>query len=178
MLAWDVLVLNGYLALNLAIPFYVHYCHYRGPRAQVPAPIFPFVVLAIFWAISIHTVTAFLFSASYGPSLLEHRAAGAALHRHRLRLRAGADHYRAAADPSLARAIRCRILSHRYAGTDHDRRTADQPVLRRPWNCSPTSTTKAAHAASVRYLYFGLDGTELPGAPWVWSALAMNRGRR
>jgi hypothetical protein len=32
MLAWDVLVLNGYLALNLAIPCYVHFCHYRGQQ--------------------------------------------------------------------------------------------------------------------------------------------------
>jgi len=30
MLAWDILVLNGYLALNLVIPFYILYSHYRG----------------------------------------------------------------------------------------------------------------------------------------------------
>jgi formate-dependent nitrite reductase membrane component NrfD len=63
MLAWDVLVLNGYLALNLAIPCYVHFCHYRGRQPLFKA-YFPFVVLSMFWAISIHTVTAFLFAAS------------------------------------------------------------------------------------------------------------------
>ena len=31
MLAWDVLVLNGYLALNLFIPFYILYSHYTAP---------------------------------------------------------------------------------------------------------------------------------------------------
>ena len=34
LLAWDVLVLNGYLALNLAIPVYVHYCHYRATASR------------------------------------------------------------------------------------------------------------------------------------------------
>ena len=63
LLAWDVVVLSGYLLLNLAIPFYVHYCHYRGREPRFRA-YFPWVVLAMFWAISIHTVTAFLFAAS------------------------------------------------------------------------------------------------------------------
>ncbi len=30
MLTWDVIVLNGYLVLNLAIPFYILYSHFRG----------------------------------------------------------------------------------------------------------------------------------------------------
>ena len=39
LLAWDVIVLNGYLALNLAIPFYILYSHYTGrspAKKQVP----------------------------------------------------------------------------------------------------------------------------------------------
>ena len=38
MLAWDVLVLSGYLALNLGIPFYLLYCRYRdrSPICQQP----------------------------------------------------------------------------------------------------------------------------------------------
>jgi molybdopterin-containing oxidoreductase family membrane subunit len=32
---------------------------------------------------------------------------------------------------------------------------------------------ESSHAASVRYLYFGLDGMNSL-VPWVWSALAMN----
>jgi len=63
LLAWDVLVLSIYLLLNLAIPFYVLYSNYRGKEPNFRR-YFPFVVLAMFWAISIHTVTAFLFSAN------------------------------------------------------------------------------------------------------------------
>lgn len=63
LLAWDIVVLNGYLALNLLIPMYVHYCHYRGREPNLKL-YFPVVVVAMFWAISIHTVTAFLFSSN------------------------------------------------------------------------------------------------------------------
>ncbi len=63
LLAWDIVVLNGYLALNLLIPTYVHYCHYRGREPNLTL-YFPVVVVAMFWAISIHTVTAFLFSSN------------------------------------------------------------------------------------------------------------------
>jgi Ni/Fe-hydrogenase subunit HybB-like protein len=60
MLSWDVLVLNGYLLLNIHICGYLLYCRYRG---RPPAKWFyiPFVFIAIVWAVSIHTVTAFLY---------------------------------------------------------------------------------------------------------------------
>jgi molybdopterin-containing oxidoreductase family membrane subunit len=62
MLTWDILVLNGYLVLNLLIPFYILYNHYRGrepdPRWYVPA-----VFVSIAWAVSVHLVTAFLYAA-------------------------------------------------------------------------------------------------------------------
>lgn len=60
MLSWDVLVLNGYLILNIYICGYLLYCRYQNRK---PATWFyiPFVFVAIFWAISIHTVTAFLY---------------------------------------------------------------------------------------------------------------------
>ena len=60
MLSWDVIVLNGYLVLNVHICGYLLYCRYQGKK---PAAWFyiPFVFIAIVWAISIHTVTAFLY---------------------------------------------------------------------------------------------------------------------
>src|SRR5210317_911911 len=60
MLSWDVVVLIGYLILNVHICGYLLYADYRG---EEPKKLFyiPFVFLAIFWAISIHTVTAFLY---------------------------------------------------------------------------------------------------------------------
>ena len=60
---------------------------------------FPFVVVAIFWAISIHTVTAFLYSANSGRPFWQQSAAGAALHRLGLLLGAGADDHRSADHP-------------------------------------------------------------------------------
>ena len=59
MLTWDVLVLNGYLALNLAIPAYILYCRYQG-KEPVKKIYVPFVLLSVFWAFGIHLVTAFL----------------------------------------------------------------------------------------------------------------------
>jgi Ni/Fe-hydrogenase subunit HybB-like protein len=61
MLAWDVLVLNGYLALNILIPFYILYSHFRGKRPD-KRKYLPFVYLSVFWAVSIHMVTAFLYA--------------------------------------------------------------------------------------------------------------------
>ena len=60
MLSWDVIVLNGYLLLNVHICGYLLYCRYQK---RMPARWFyvPFVFIAIVWAISIHTVTAFLY---------------------------------------------------------------------------------------------------------------------
>ena len=60
MLSWDVIVLNGYLLLNVHICGYLLYCRYQKKK---PSKWFyiPFVFTAIIWAISIHTVTAFLY---------------------------------------------------------------------------------------------------------------------
>ncbi len=60
MLTWDVIVLNGYLLLNLHICGYLLYKRFQG---EVPNPKWyvPFVFISIAWAISIHTVTAFLY---------------------------------------------------------------------------------------------------------------------
>jgi formate-dependent nitrite reductase membrane component NrfD len=60
MLSWDVIALNGYLVLNVHICGYLLYCRYQK---KMPAKWFyvPFVFIAIIWAISIHTVTAFLY---------------------------------------------------------------------------------------------------------------------
>jgi molybdopterin-containing oxidoreductase family membrane subunit len=61
LLAWDIIVLNGYLAINLLISFYALYqmAHNREYSLQI---IKPLIILSIPWAVSIHTVTAFLFN--------------------------------------------------------------------------------------------------------------------
>ena len=59
MLGWDVLVLVGYLVLNFICGFYYLYIKYVG--GEVNKRFFmPLVFISIVWALSIHTVTAFL----------------------------------------------------------------------------------------------------------------------
>ncbi len=60
-LAWDVIVLSVYLLLNLHIPGYILYKKYLGEE-PTKALYLPFIFISIGWAVSIHTVTAFLYS--------------------------------------------------------------------------------------------------------------------
>ncbi len=66
-LFWDMIVLNGYLAINVI----VGYNSLLAERKQVPPPgwIKPFIYLSIPWAVSIHTVTAFLYAGLPGRHL-------------------------------------------------------------------------------------------------------------
>jgi molybdopterin-containing oxidoreductase family membrane subunit len=170
MLAWDVVVLNGYLALNLALPFYVHYSHWRGREPDLKL-YFPLVVVAMFWAISIHTVTAFLFSANaarpfWHSALLGPRFIASAF----------------VSGPALIIVV-LKVI----------RRTTDYPVGQSVIDTLALIMTVAlqislffvaaelftdfynetTHAGSMRYLYFGLDGLDAL-RPWIWAALGMN----
>ena len=60
LLSWDVIVLNGYLVLNVYLCAYLLYCRYRK-KAPTKWLYLPVVFIGILWAISIHTVTAFLY---------------------------------------------------------------------------------------------------------------------
>ncbi len=61
MLSWDVVVLNIYLVLNLGIAVYILYSAYqdRHPNYKL---LWPFIIFSIPAAVSIHTVTAFLYN--------------------------------------------------------------------------------------------------------------------
>jgi molybdopterin-containing oxidoreductase family membrane subunit len=61
MLAWDVIMLNGYLVLNIAIPFYILYSHFTGHEPAKKKYV-PLIYVSVVWAVSIHLVTAFLFA--------------------------------------------------------------------------------------------------------------------
>jgi len=58
-LFWDMIVLNGYLALNLLGGWVC----LQADRQNLPHPkwVKPFIYISIIWAFSIHTVTAFLY---------------------------------------------------------------------------------------------------------------------
>jgi molybdopterin-containing oxidoreductase family membrane subunit len=170
MLAWDVVVLSGYLALNVAIPMYMLFSRYRGrePRTRL---YFPWVLLAMFWAISIHTVTAFLFAANsarpfWNIALLAPRFIATAF----------------VSGPALI--ILVLQLVRRFARYPVGRSIIDTLALIMGVSLQISLFftgaelftdlyNESTHAASLRYLYFGLHGL---GAlrPFIWTALAMN----
>ena len=61
LLAWDVLALNGYLLLNWFVVTYLLYCAYTD-RHYIKNLVYPLVFLSIPMAVSIHTVTAYLYN--------------------------------------------------------------------------------------------------------------------
>ena len=61
LLAWDIVVLNGYLAINVFIAFYVLYRLSIGKEYRMPVS-WPAHHSVNPWAVSIHTVTAFLYN--------------------------------------------------------------------------------------------------------------------
>ncbi len=169
LLAWDVVVLNGYLLLNVGISFYIVWNHYHGrtPRTRV---YFPFVLIAIFWAISIHTVTAFLFNANHGrpfwdTPLLAPRfiasafASGPALSIIALMVVRRLTPYpiRQSAIDTLALVMSVALQVTLFFVLAE--------VFREFYN-------EAHHAASARYLFFGLEGHDAL-RPWIWASLAM-----
>jgi Ni/Fe-hydrogenase subunit HybB-like protein len=65
-LFWDMIVLNGYLLLNIVIGWTV----LAAEQRFLPPPkwVKPFIYISIPWAISIHTVTAFIYAGLPGRS--------------------------------------------------------------------------------------------------------------
>jgi Ni/Fe-hydrogenase subunit HybB-like protein len=59
-LFWDMIVLNGYLGLNIVIGWTVLSAERKG--APPPNWVKPLIYISIPWAVSIHTVTAFLYA--------------------------------------------------------------------------------------------------------------------
>lgn len=169
-LAWDVIVLNGYLLLNLHIAGYLLYCRYRHRK---PTRLFyiPFVFLSIAWAVSIHTVTAFLYVGLAGRSYWHHPLVPS-------RFLASAF----VAGPALM------ILAFQVIRRATRYYIGDQPIFTLRMimtvamiinmfllGCemftefySPTQ-----HAAAAHYLFFGLHG-HAGLVPWIWTAIAMN----
>jgi len=66
-LFWDTIVLNGYLFLNLVIGWHTLHAEKKGvpPKKWVK----PLIYLSIPWAVSIHTVTAFIYAGLPGRHL-------------------------------------------------------------------------------------------------------------
>jgi len=170
LLTWDVLVLNGYLVLNLLVPAYILYCHYyhRKPNEKL---YLPFVFVSIFWAFGIHLVTAFLYQGLPARPFWNNPLMGP-------RFLASAF----AAGPALITVVLIIIQS-----------TTSFRVEDQVFNKIRRITVVAAiinlimlfsevfkefylpthHSLPAIYLYFGLKGhTAL--VPWIWTAIVMN----
>jgi len=170
LLAWDVLVLNGYLALNLAIPAYILFSHYNG-RSPEKRKYLPWMYLAVMWAVSIHLVTAFLLAGLparpfWNTALLGPRFLASAF----------------TAGPAFV------IVLIWYV-------QKETPITFSPAAFGKLAliTTVAAqinlvmlgselfykfyspthHGINARYLFFGLEGHNTL-VPWIWTAIGMN----
>ncbi|MBW2528653.1 MAG: polysulfide reductase NrfD [Deltaproteobacteria bacterium] len=170
MLSWDVLVLNGYLLLNLHICGYLLYMRFLG-REPNRRWYVPFVLVSIVWAISIHTVTAFLYSGLGGrplwnSALLAPRFLASAF----------------VSGPAFI--IVTLTLLERVVGLKLERRPVDilvrilrvTMVVNLFMLASEVFTefyTGGGHTASARYLFFGLHGHS-GLVPWIWTAIALN----
>lgn len=170
MLSWDVVVLNGYLFLNVYICGYLIYCRYRGIK---PARWFyiPFVFVAIVWAISIHTVTAFLYvglggrhfwnSAIVGPRFLASAfTAGPALIILALQVIRKVSAYRITdkALLTLRGIVQVSMLINVFL------------LLNELFK---EFYSKSKNISSATYLFFGLDGHHAL-VPWIWTAVVFN----
>ncbi|MEE9382971.1 MAG: NrfD/PsrC family molybdoenzyme membrane anchor subunit [Nannocystaceae bacterium] len=169
-LAWDVIVLNGYLVLNLHVPGYLLYKAYKGetPHRRYYLPL---VFLSIAWAVSIHTVTAFLYSGFAGrpfwnTAILAPRFLVSAF----------------ASGPAL---LIIALYVIKRTGTleiatsvfDYLRRvmTFTIPLNFFLLGCEVFAEfyTDSVHVMSAQYLFFGINGHGML-VPYIWSGLAMN----
>lgn len=169
MLTWDVIVLNGYLLINLHICGYLLYMRYLRRRPN-PKWYVPFVYLSIIWAISIHTVTAFLYCGLgsrpfWNTALLAPRFLASAF----------------VSGPAFI--IIALYVIRRAIGT----RFGDGPI-RTLVNIMRVTIlinllmvisevfvefyTGGSHTSAAHYLYFGLHGHNAL-VPWIWSSIAM-----
>jgi molybdopterin-containing oxidoreductase family membrane subunit len=170
MLAWDVIVLTGYLLLNFHVCGYLMYTRFRG-RTPDKRWYLPFVLLSIVWAVSIHTVTAFLYAGLGGrpfwnSAILAPRFIASAFVTgpafiivtlqlvRRLTRFPVAD----AAIQTLVSMMRITVLANLFfLGSE----------------LFTEFYTQSAHVDAARYLYFGLHGHHAL-VPWIWSAVALN----
>jgi molybdopterin-containing oxidoreductase family membrane subunit len=170
MLTWDVLVLSGYLLINLHVCGYMIYSRFIGKPLKRQWYV-PVVFISIAWAISIHTVTAFLYTGLGGrpfwnDSVIAPRFIASAFvtgpaflivslkligHFTRLYIPPGASQ-------TLLSIMRVTVLINLFLlGSE----------------LFTQFYTGGSHAASARYLWFGLHGHNAL-VPWIWTAVVLN----
>ncbi len=161
---WDMISLGGYLVLNALISLVMLSSERQG--VSPPHWIKPIVILSIPWAVSIHTVTAFLYSGLPGrpfwmTAVLAPRFLASAF----------------ASGPALL-ILLCLVL-RKVAGFDAGREAIDQLgvivtyatvinvflVAVEFFTCFYSGIPE--HVEHFRYVFLGLDGN-YHLAPWMW----------
>ena len=170
MLTWDVLVLGGYLLINAHVVGYLLYKRFLGETPDRRWYV-PFVFLSIVWAVSIHTVTAFLYSGLGGrpfwnTAILAPRfiisafVTGPAFLVLALQVVRRFTDFHVGDGPirTLINIMRVTVLANLFLlGSE----------------LFTSFYTGGSHAASARYLFFGLHGKDAL-VPWIWTAVALN----
>ena len=170
MLTWDVLVLNGYLFINLSIPFYILLMRYQG-KTPNPKIYIPGVFISVFWAFAIHLVTAFLYQGLQARPFWNNALLGP-------RFLASAF----AAGPALI------IIALAMIRKFTDFKVEDKTIKKIAMVVTVAAQINIImliselfkefyapthHSESAYYLFFGLQGkTKL--VPWIWTAISMN----
>ncbi|MBC8259134.1 MAG: polysulfide reductase NrfD [SAR324 cluster bacterium] len=170
MLAWDVLVLNVYLFLTMIISVYLLFSKYKGKEPKFSI-YFPLVILSIFSALSIHTVTAFLFSSNVARSFW---------HTGLLAPRFIASAFSAGPAFFLLTALVMRYTKVFPVKEIAIKRLTTIITIALEINLflllAEVFTEfyhQTEHSASAAYLFFGLGGkTAL--VPWIWSSVFLN----
>ena len=170
LLTWDIIVLNGYLALNLLVPAYILYCQYNH-REPDEKKYRPFVFLSIFWAFSIHLVTAFLYQGLPARPFWNNPLMGP-------RFLASAF----AAGPALITVVL--VIVHTTTTFKIEKETFNKLrliiVISAIINLIMLFSEifkefylPTHHSLPAIYLYFGLKGSSAL-VPWIWTAISLN----
>ncbi|MCG8473928.1 MAG: polysulfide reductase NrfD [Cytophagales bacterium] len=170
MLSWDVIVLNGYLFINITIPLYILAMRFQGKvpdkRIYIPG-----VMISVLWALGIHLVTAFLYqglparpywnTALLGPRFLASAFAGG---------------------PALIIIVLSVIRNYSdYSIEDKTIRkialivtgAAQINLIMLFSEIFKEFYFPTHHAESAIYLFFGLKGHNAL-VPWLWTSVVLN----
>ncbi|MBA6315982.1 polysulfide reductase NrfD [Cellulophaga sp. HaHa_2_95] len=170
MLTWDVIVLNGYLFINISIPFYILFKHYQNKEAKKSVYV-PGAILSVFWAVGIHLVTAFLYQGLQARPFWNNALLGP-------RFLASAF----AAGPALIILVLAVIRS--FTAFKIEDKTikkiamivtvaAQINLIMLVSELFKEFYAPTHHSESAYYLFFGLHGkTAL--LPWIWTAIPIN----
>lgn len=170
LLVWDVIVLNGYLAINALLVLYALARLAAGKEYNLTL-IMPLILLSIPWAISIHTVTAFLYNGLaarpfWNASILAPRFLASAF----------------CSGPAIMLILL--QLIRKFTRVEIDNRAISKIAELIAYAMGINLFLLGAevfkefysgtiHAAPLEYLYHGLhDKSQL--VPWMWTALALN----